>query len=123
MGEGRYTLDRGEFAACLATLLSGTGAVAFHNGTVQAGGVANDTILVGLIILQNAASVTATVAGYQDDTGAAANLVFSGDTAALDAASRFIPIGAINNKGALTVTASVASKVIVLTRPATGDFR
>lgn len=115
---GRYALDRGQYPACTATILSGTGAVAFHNGTVQAGGVANDTVLVGLIILQNAASVTATVAGFADDTGAAANLVFSGDTAALDAASRVIPIGAINSKGAMTVTASVASKVIVLTRPA-----
>lgn len=115
---GRYTLDRGQFPACTATLLHGTGAIAFHNGVVLAGGVANDTILVGLIMLQNAASVTATVAGFNDESGAAANLVFSSDTAALDAASRFIPIGAINSKGALTVTASVADKVIVLTRPA-----
>lgn len=115
---GRYVLDRGEFAACTATLLHATTAVAFHNGIVAAGGVANDTILVGLIILQNATSVTATVAGFGDETGAAANLVFSGDTTALDAASRVIPIGAINNVGALTVTASDADKVIVLTRPA-----
>src|SRR3990172_5246652 len=115
---GRYPLDRGQFPACTATLLHGTGAIAFHAGIVQAGGVANDTVLVGLIILQNAASVTATVAGFQDEVGTAQNLVFSGDTTALDAASRHIPIGAINNKGALTVTASVADKVIVLTRPA-----
>lgn len=123
MGEPRYTLDRGQFPACIATLLHATSAVAFHNGTVQAGGVANDTILVGLIILQNAASVTATVVGFQDETGAARDLVFSGDTTALDAASRFIPFGAMNNKSGMTVTASVADKVIVLTRPATGDFR
>lgn len=119
----RYTLDRGLFPASIATLLHATSAVAFHNGTAQAGGVANDTILVGLIILQNAASVTATVVGFQDETGTAQNLVFSGDTTALDAASRFIPFGAINNKSAMTVTASVADKVIVLTRPALGDFR
>lgn len=115
---GRYPLDRGQFPACIAKLLHATTAVAYHNGIVQAGGVANDTILVGLIILQNATSVTATVAGFSDETGTAANLVFSGDTTALDAASRYIPIGAINDKGALTVTASVADKVIVLTRPA-----
>lgn len=114
---GRYTLDRGGFPACTATILHATTAVAFHLGIVQAGGVAGDTVLVGLYILQNATSVTATVAGFADETGAAANLVFSGDTAALDAASRFIPIGAVNSKGALTITASVADKVIVLTRP------
>lgn len=120
---GRYTLDRGQFPASIATLLHGTGAIAFHNGTAQTGGVANDTILVGVIILQNAAAVTATVVGFQDETGAAQNLVFSGDTTALDASSRFIPLGALNNKSAMTVQASVADKVIVLTRPANGDFR
>lgn len=120
---GRYTLDRGQFPACIATLLHATSAVAFHNGVAQAGGVANDTVLVGFIILQNAASVTATVVGFQDETGTAQSLVFSGDTTALDASSRFIPFGALNNKSAMTITASVADKVIVLTRPAMGDFR
>lgn len=115
---GRHLYDRGQFAACKATILHGTGAIAFHNGVVGAGGVANDTILVGLIINNNAAAVTATIAGFQDETGAARNLVFSGDTTALDAGSRFIPIGAINDKAAMTVTASVADTVTVLTRPA-----
>lgn len=116
---GRYTLDRGQYPVAIATLLHATSAVAFHLGVAQAGGVANDTVLVGLIILQNAVTaVTATVVGFQDETGTAQNLVFSGDVAALDAASRFIPVGALNNKSAMTVQASVADKVIVLTRPA-----
>lgn len=115
----RNTLDgKGQQPVSYATLLHGTGAIAFHNGIVQAGGVANDTVLVALIILQNAASVTATVAGFADETGTAANLVFSGDTTALDASSRYIPLGILNSKGALTITASVADKVIALTRPA-----
>lgn len=116
---GRVTLDRGEFPACKVTLLHGTGAIAFHNGIAQAGGVANDTLLVGLIIQSNAVTaVTATVVGFQDETGTAQNLVFSGDTTALDVTTRYIPIGAPNDKSAMTVQASVADKVIVLTRPA-----
>ena len=111
---GLHTLDRGLFAASIATLLHGTGANAFKAGRVAAGGVANDSILVGIVIQANGTAVTATVAGFQDEAGAAQNTVFTGSTTT----STFIPVGALNDKGVLTITASVADKVIVLTRPA-----
>lgn len=113
MGEGRYPLDRGEFPACTATVLHGTGAIAFHLGTVQAGGVAADTILVGIIIMANGTAVTATIAGFLDEGAAARSIVLTGSTTE----SRMYPLGSIN-AAALTVTASVADKVVVLTRPA-----
>ena len=106
-----------------ARILSTTNSTNFQAGVCTgvggAAGAANDTILMGLIFLPNAAAVTATCVGFQDDTGAAANYVFSGTTAALNAgAYDLVPLGLINDKGALSITASVASKVIVMTRPA-----
>ncbi|MFK5057865.1 hypothetical protein ACI4AF_28520, partial [Klebsiella pneumoniae] len=61
--------------------LTGTGAINVAAGVInQAGGVANDTMLVYIHIAQNAAAVTLTVAGFLDETGAAVSLVFTGST-------------------------------------------
>ena len=85
------------------------------SATTIGGGSADDTLLMGLIILQNATAVTAGIAGMQDDTGAAATVTFTGSTSQ----DVFLPFGGLgirNDKGALTITASVANKVIVLYR-------
>lgn len=113
---GKYQLDRGLFAASIATQLHVTTALAFKSGRVAAGGVANDTVLVAILIHGGAGPPTATVAGFQDETGTAQSMVFSGNATT----DTYIPVGAINDKGALTVTGSVADKVVVLTRPASG---
>ena len=92
-------------------LLAGTSAVAFVKGAIGAGGVANDTILNGIKIAANGTAVTATISGFRDSTGAAANIVLTGGTTQ----DTFTPLGWINTAGALTVTASVANKVVVET--------
>lgn len=93
------------------TLLAVTTVVAFVKGAVGAGGVANDTILNGIKIAQNAAAVTVTLAGFKDSTGAAASIIFTGSTTA----DTFQPLNWINTFGTLTATASVANKVVVET--------
>ena len=95
------------------TILNTTSAVTFKAGRLGAGGIANDTILNGLKIAQNAAAVTVTLTGFRDDTGAASNIVFTGSTTQ----DTFQPLGWINTAGALTVTASVSGKVVVETLP------
>ena len=55
--------------------------------------------------------MTATISGFRDSTGAAANIVLTGGTTQ----DTFTPLGWINTAGALTVTASVANKVVVET--------
>jgi hypothetical protein len=105
-------------ARILSTTNSTNFAAGVCTGVGGAAGVAGDTFIQGIIFLPNSAAVTATLVGCQDDTGAAANYVFSGDTAALDAGSYYQPLGIVNDFGPLSITASVASKVIVLTRPA-----
>lgn len=93
---------------CNITILSDTSA---H--TIGAG-AADDTFLMGILILLNAAAATATIAGFQDHAGAAANIVLTGSTS-VDTYYNFK--ASRNIKGALTVTGSVASKVIVFWRP------
>lgn len=78
---------------------------------VIGGGAANDSYLLSIIILLNGTAVTATVAGFEDEDGDAKSIVFTGSTTA-DVAIN-LGAGLINTKGALTVTASVADKVIV----------
>lgn len=77
-------------------------------------GAADDTFLMGITILANGVAVTATIAGFADQAGAAANLVLTGSTTT-DLYYHFP--ARRNSKGALTITASVASKVGVDWRP------
>jgi hypothetical protein len=93
------------------TFLTVTTAVNFAKGVPGTVGAANDTILNGIKIASNATAVTVTVTGFRDQTGAAASIVFTGSTTA----DTWVPLGWLNTQGPLTVTASVASKVVVET--------
>jgi hypothetical protein len=93
------------------TILGVNTAVSFSKGVPGSSGVANDTILNGLKIQLNGTAVTVTLTGFRDHTGAAANIVFTGSTTV----DTWIPLGWINSVAGLTVTASVASKVVVET--------
>lgn len=100
-----YTVTRDE---CNPMLLGVTTAV-----SIGAGGT-DDTHLQRIVILANATAVTATIAGFPDQAGAAASVVLTGSTT-VDTSYYFG--GARNLQGPLTVTASVASKVLVFWRP------
>jgi len=94
--------------------LTSTSAVNVTGGVIGgAGGVANDSILTYVYIPQATTAITLTVAGFQDEAGNAVSLVFEGDTTQ---DMEFHP-HIVNSKGAMTLTASVASKVLVGTRP------
>lgn len=96
-------------------LLHGTSAVNVTAGVIGGpGGVANDTRLVQVVILLNAAAVTLTIVGFRDETGAARNVVLTGSTSA-DTVYNFP--GLKNSAGAMTLTASVADKVLVSVTP------
>lgn len=90
---------------CNATKLTAITAV-----TIGAGAAA-DTVLHGILIEANATAVTATIAGFGNEAGAAKNIVLTGSTSQ-DVFIR--DLDALNTQGALTVTASVADKVTVL---------
>ena len=93
-----------------ATVIDGTTAVTLG------GGVANDAVLEGILILANATAVTATIGGLykRDATGAevAQAIVLTGSTT-VDTLITF-PAGMRNKAGALTITASVDEKVVAL---------
>jgi len=94
---------------CNLTICDGTGAVTIG------GGVANDTHLMSITIPHGVAAITATIAGFEDSAGNATNIVITGNATATDPSDRTVDFkGAINSKGALTVTDSVGDKVIVL---------
>lgn len=91
-----------------ATIIDGVAAVTLG------GGVANDAVLVGVVILKNAAAVTATIGGMfkRDNAGTevAQSFVLEGSTAS-DTVYNF-GAGLRNKAGALTITASVDEKVV-----------
>jgi hypothetical protein len=93
-----------------STIIDGTSAVTLGEG------VANDAMLYGVIILANGAAVTATIGGMLKRNAAgvevAASFILTGSTTA-DVVYSF-PAGMRNSAGALTITASVDEKVIVL---------
>lgn len=86
------------------------------SATVVGGGSASDTYLLQVTLLKNATAVTVTLGGFQDHAGAAKSVVLTGSTSE-DTVLAF-GAGLLNTKGALTVTASVADKVIVSYWPA-----
>jgi len=98
-----------------AILLEQTSALTLNDG------VANDTLFMGVVILHNAAAVTATIGGFDDEDGDAAPIVFTGNATAAtpsDVSINFGGMGLINDGGAFTVTASVADKVLVMYKKA-----
>ena len=99
-----YLVVRNE---CNVTIISTTGAVTIG------GGAANDTHLMGIHI-SAALTGTCVIGGFQDSDGAAKSITFA--AASVGTKDLF---GAINDKGALTVTCSNAGdddKVAVLWR-------
>lgn len=96
-------------------LLHGTGATAVTAGMIGGpGGNANDTRLVQVVILLNASAVTLTIAGFRGEDGTARNVVLTGSTT-VDTVYNFP--GLKNSAGAMTLTASVADKVLVSVMP------
>jgi len=93
------------------TILSVTTAVTFTKGLPGGSGGISDTILNGIKIAQNGAAVTVTLTGFRKEDGTAASIVFTGSTTT----DTWVPLGWLNTVGPLTVTASVASKVVVET--------
>ena len=83
---------------------------------VVGGGSANDTYLLGMVILANATAVTIAVAGFGDEDGDAKTMTFTGSTT-VDTVINF-GCGLLNTKGPLTVTASVGDKSIINYWPA-----
>lgn len=72
-------------------------------------GASGDTVLEGILILANATAVTATLIGFGDQAGVATNIVLTGSTSQ----DVWYPLRWLNTVGAMTVTASVANKVVV----------
>lgn len=91
-------------------LLSGTSAVAIANSAA-----ANDTMLLSVTILKNAGPATATIVGFQDQTGSAQSILLSGSTS-IDT-TYYFPNAMINDKSALTITPSVTLTVLVSANP------
>jgi len=103
----------------VATLLSVSTAVAFKGGAPGAGGAANDTILLRVLILKNAGPCTLTIGGgLKNDAGTqdTSHIVLTGSSS-VDTLYTFEP-GIINTAGALSLTASVANMVLVQTQAA-----
>lgn len=101
---------------CRPTQLSGTGAIECAAGVLGTAGVANDTLLCGVLILQDAGPATLTITGLGDDADTAQNLVLTGSTT-VDVMHDFGGKALRNWKEKFTFTASVADKVWVFTKP------
>lgn len=96
-------------------VLSGIAAISVAAGVIgQAGGAANDTQLMQVILLKNAGPATLTIAGFKDQTGAAQNILLSGSSTA-DTIYNFD--GLQNSAGAMILTPSVTLTAIVSVRP------
>lgn len=91
---------------------------------VGSSAAANDTMLMGAILKAAATAVVVTIAGFEDDLGAAKNLVLTGNDSdnagfAVDKVVTFGGCGLINSFGTMTatVTTGAAGDVILLWRP------
>jgi hypothetical protein len=110
--QGRLAVSR---AGSENRILTGTGAINVKAGVIgTAGGAANDTALLTAVLLKNAAAVTLTVTGFQDEAGTAQSLLLTGSTAA-DTIYEFH--GLPNTKAVMTLTCSVADKCLVGVQP------
>lgn len=104
-------------------LLQGTALINCQAGVVGSAlpGQAFDSVLHGVYILLNAAAVSVSIGGFQDNTGAAQPLLITGQVG-LDYFWT-PPNPLLNRAGALTFTPSVGAKVWVLTRAYIGPER
>lgn len=110
--QGRLQVTR---AGGDSRLLTSTSAIQVNAGVIgTAGGAAGDTALLTVIIFKNATAATLTVAGFQDESGTARNLVFSGSSTQ---DTVYELHGIVNGKGAMTLTASIADVVLVAVQP------
>lgn len=94
-------------------LLHATTAIPVAAGTINSGttGAQGDSLLVSVVILLNAAAVTLTIVGFDGEDGSARNVVLTGQTT-VDTVYNF-GTGLRNTGAAMTLTASVADKVLV----------
>ncbi len=101
-------------------LLSVTTAVNCAAGILGAAtvGKARDTFLLGVYVEFNATAPVLTIAGLVDQAGAPGSLVITGNTT-IDY-FWMPPVPILNEFGAFTFTASVASKIWVALRACTG---
>lgn len=102
------------------TLLHATSALPVSEGQINAaGGTIGDSALTIVIILASGTAATLTIAGIAGEDGTARNVVFTGstttDTVYLLSTSQVG--GLVNTFAAMTLTASVADKVLVGLRP------
>jgi hypothetical protein len=106
-----------------ATLLSVATAVQCQAGIVgaAAAGTPMDTLLLGAYILLNGTAVTLTIGGIANQAGSAANWIITGETTVDYWWEPSTPV--VNTFGAFVFTASIASKVIIFTRPYVGPER
>ena len=103
-------------------LLHATSAVKVANGVIGAGaGSAYDSMLVAVCILKDAGPCTLTVAGFMGEDGLPRNVVFQGSTT-VDSILPLSGLGLVNSGGPMTLTASVADKVLVGVRPTGTTF-
>lgn len=91
--------------------LTETSAIPVVAGVINGSGTgqAYDSMLTYVYIPQAATAITLTVAGFQDEEGNAVSIVFKGSTSQ---DMEFHP-HLVNSKAAMTLTASVASEVLV----------
>lgn len=88
----------------------------YMGGAGAQGGAAGDTLLMGVVILLNAAPATLTIAGFRGEDGTARNIVLTG-SATVDTVYNF-GAGLRNTGAAMKLTASVADAVLVSLQPA-----
>lgn len=96
-------------------LLHSTGAVTVAAGNIgstgSAAGAVGDTLLLGVVILAGAGPATLTIVGFKGEDGTARSVVLTG-VVATDTVYNF-GSGLRNTGAAMTLTASVADKVLV----------
>ena len=99
-------------------LLQGTSQINFKAGVAGSVGAVKDTQIFAFHILSNVSAVSVTLAGFQDSTGAAASIVWTGSTSQ-DVIITF-PAPILNTMGAFSATPSVGGKVWLYIAPYTG---
>ena len=110
--QGRLAVSR---AGSENRILTGTGAINVKAGVIgTAGGAANDTALLTVVLLKNGTAPTLTVSGFQDESGTAQSMLLTGSTTA-DTIYEFH--GLVNTKAVMTLTCSIADKCLVGVQP------
>jgi hypothetical protein len=104
------------------TLLVGTSALQCAAGVIGGGaGAAYDTVLFGVYIPLSATAATVTIAGMSNSSGAAANLLITGETTVDYFWMPPAPI--LNSFAAFVFTPSATNSIWVFTRAYVGPER